>query len=390
MMTHADPPANSVLRLGTRRSTLAITQSRWVADLLRGRGHAVELVEIATLGDTSAAPLTELAGTSAGVFAAAIRRALLEGRIDLAVHSLKDLPVDPVPGLVIGAIPLREDPRDVLVARDGLTLGELPEGARIGTGSPRRIAQIAAAGLGLACIPIRGNVETRLAAVRSGALDAVVLARAGVNRLGLVDRVTETIDPLVMLPAPGQGALAVECRASRADLRAILAPLDDPEARACVTAERAVLEGLAAGCAAPVGALAEIVEGIVDDLEVLELSLRAFVGASDGSFDLRRSVVGRIDEARDLGLRLARLLREDGADDLPGVGSTRALEPLHPVTEETPGDELPAHDAANCADRGDRRARENLSDPSPGAPHPGIAPTQHLAGTSTHPTEYLS
>lgn len=299
-----------VLRLGTRRSTLATTQSQWVAERLRARGHTVELVEIVTEGDVSSAPLATLGGT--GVFAAAIRQALLAGEVDLAVHSLKDLPTAPEPGLVVAAVPVREDPRDALVARDGLTLGELPGGSIVGTGSPRRVAQLAALGLGLEFKDIRGNVDTRIGYTRSGAVDAVVLARAGLSRLGRLDDITETLDPLQMLPAPGQGALAVECRADDAELVALVAAIDDPDARACVTAERAVLAALEAGCSAPVGALAEVVEGE----HGLELSLRAFVGSVDGAIDLRRSVVGPVSEAGRLGADLAAMLLEDGADVL--------------------------------------------------------------------------
>lgn len=299
-----------VLRLGTRRSTLATTQSQWVAERLRARGHTVELVEIVTEGDVSSAPLATLGGT--GVFAAAIRQALLGGEVDLAVHSLKDLPTAPEPGLVVAAVPAREDPRDALVARDGLTLGELPAGSIVGTGSPRRVAQLAALGLGLEFKDIRGNVDTRIGYTRSGAVDAVVLARAGLSRLGRLDDITETLDPLQMLPAPGQGALAVECRADDAEVVALVAAIDDPDARACVTAERAVLAALEAGCSAPVGALAEVVEGE----HGLELSLRAFVGSVDGAIDLRRSVVGPVSEAGRLGADLAAMLLEDGADVL--------------------------------------------------------------------------
>ncbi|WP_270887295.1 hydroxymethylbilane synthase [Pedococcus sp. 5OH_020] len=295
------------LRLGTRRSTLATTQSGWVADLLRAQGHTVELVEIVTEGDTSTASLSSLGGT--GVFAAALRRALLAGEVDLAVHSLKDLPTTPEPGLDIAAVPRREDPRDVLVASGDRTLAELGEGCVIGTGAPRRLAQLAALGLGLSFKDIRGNVDTRIGMVRDGALDAVVLARAGLARLDRLSEVSEVLDPLQVLPAPGQGALAVECRSDDADTIAALATLDDTETRSCVAAERAVLAALEAGCSAPVGALAEVVEGE----DGLELSLRAFVGTVDGSFDLRRSVVGSLDEPEALGRRLAAVLLEDGA-----------------------------------------------------------------------------
>lgn len=313
------------LRLGTRRSALATTQSGWVADRLRASGHEVELVEITTDGDVSGELLTAIGGT--GIFASAIRHALHDDRIDLAVHSLKDLPTAPEEGLVIAAVPAREDSRDVLVARDGLTLGELPTGALVGTGSPRRTAQLAALGLGIDIRPIRGNVDTRLRLVSSGELDGVVLARAGLARLGRLDVVTEVLDPIQVLPAPGQGALAVECRADRPDVVAAVAALDDADTRACVLAERALLAALEAGCTAPVGALAEVVEG--DDGP--ELSLRAFAGTEDGRVELRRSVVGRYDEPRSLGEQLAQILLEDGAADL-ATSSTPALDHPEPVS----------------------------------------------------------
>jgi hydroxymethylbilane synthase len=295
---------------------LALAQATAVADRLRALGHDVELVPITTFGDRSEHALTTIGGT--GVFAAAIRRALLSGDVDLAVHSLKDLPTAPEPGLTVAAIPAREDPRDVLVARDGLTLGELPAGSVVGTGSPRRAAQLLALGLGLDVVPVRGNVDTRLGLVASGQVDAVVLARAGLLRIGRLAEVTETLDPLQMLPAPGQGALAVECREDRDDVRSVLAALDDDDTRVCVTAERALLAALEAGCTAPVGALGEVVDGEAGP----ELSLRAFAGAPDGSAELRRSVVGAVDDPTGTGRRLADLLLEDGAADL-----ARAPEP---------------------------------------------------------------
>ncbi len=301
----------TTLRLGTRRSALATTQSGWVADRLRALGHEVELVEVSTEGDRDqSTPLAQLGGT--GVFVSALRTALAEGRVDLAVHSLKDLPTAADASVTVAAVPVREDPRDALVARDGLTLGELPAGARIGTGSPRRRAQLAALGLGLEVTDLRGNVDTRLAHVADGRLDAVVLAAAGLRRLGRADEVTEMLDPIQMLPAPGQGALAVEVRADDAATAAVVAALDDADTRACTTAERALLAELEAGCSSPVGALAEVVEG----MEGPELSLRAVVTTADGSADLRRSVVGEVTDADDLGRRLARLLLEDGAADL--------------------------------------------------------------------------
>jgi hydroxymethylbilane synthase len=303
------------IRLGTRRSTLATTQSGWVADRLRELGHTVEMVEITTFGDTSTASLSSIGGT--GVFVTAIRKALLTGQIDVAVHSLKDLPVAPEPGLRVAAIPVREDARDALVARDGLTLGELPAGSVVGTGSPRRAAQLAALGLGLRVTDIRGNVDTRISLVHNGSCDAVLLARAGLARLGRLAEVTESLDPLQMLPAPGQGALAVECREDRPDLIEALAPLDDPDTRAAVTAERALLAALEAGCTAPIGALAEVAEGEHGS----ELFLRAFVGNEDASIELRRSGAGPLGEPERLGRDLAEVLLAAGAGEIAGIRS---------------------------------------------------------------------
>ena len=322
--------AGTPLRLGTRRSALATTQSTLVADALRAHGHDVELVTIVTEGDLSRAPLTTLGGT--GVFAAALREALVRGEIDLAVHSLKDLPTADHPDLVVAAIPPREDPRDAVVARDGATLADLGPGARVGTGSPRRVAQLNALGWGLQTQDIRGNVDTRLRMVQDGALDAVVLAHAGLRRLGLAGRVTEVLDPIQMLPAPGQGALAIECRVDRLDVRAILADLDDPDTRACVEAERGLLALLEAGCSAPVGALGEIVEDEGDDgRSRLELSLRGFVGSVDGSDELRRSVLGDPSDPPALARRLAALLLEDGAAALMSAAEMPHPEPLEIV-----------------------------------------------------------
>ncbi|MBO1766031.1 hydroxymethylbilane synthase [Allobranchiibius sp. GilTou38] len=316
-----------MVRLGTRRSALATTQSESVAQLLRDRGHEVELVMITTEGDTNRGPLETMGGT--GVFAAAIRHALLAGEVDLAVHSLKDLPVQPEPGLVLAAIPSREDPRDAIVARDGLTLAELPQDAVVGTGSPRRAAQLNALGLGLAVRGIRGNIDTRMSLVTSGTVDAVVLARAGLARIGRTAAITEVLDPLQMLPAPGQGALALEVREDATELRAALAPLDDPDTRAAVTAERALLGALEAGCSSPIGALAEVVEELDGSLTI---SLRAFVGSKDGGFELRRSVTGPIEAAPRLGIELAQLLLQDGAADVipPGAPPKPDAFPTHP------------------------------------------------------------
>ena len=331
-MNAISSPQQTALRLGTRRSALARTQSQTVADALTAAtGRTVDLVEISTLGDTSSAALTQIGGT--GVFVTALRTALQDGRIDLAVHSLKDLPTLPAPDVVVAALPPREDPRDVLVARDNLTLGELPAGARIGTGSPRRAAQVLALGLGHEPEPVRGNVDTRLAMVADGKLDAVLLARAGLLRLGRADEATEVIDPLQMLPAPGQGALAVECRSDDPELARLLSVLDDPDTRAAVTAERALLTALEAGCLAPVGALAEVVEGMAGELEI---SLRAVVAAPDGSALLRQSLVGPADDPVGLGRRLAALLLEDGAADLMPVAEARHPPPPLPSAQLSP------------------------------------------------------
>ncbi|MGY1801957.1 hydroxymethylbilane synthase [Blastococcus sp. SYSU D00922] len=305
----------ATLRLGTRASLLARTQSQTVADAITAAtGAAVELVPIVTEGDRSRAAIQQLGGT--GVFVAALRDALLAGEVDLAVHSYKDLPTAPEPGLTIAAVPAREDPRDALVARDGLTLGELPPGSKVGTGAPRRVAQLRALGLGLEIVPIRGNVDTRMGRVAPGDLDAVVLARAGLTRLGRVDAITETLDPLQVLPAPAQGALAVECRASDARTRELIGRLEDPAARACVQAERATLAALEAGCSAPVAAYAEVAEGDSGP----ELFLRASVTAIDGSDAVRGSVSGPPAGAVALGRALAAELLDRGAAELMAVG----------------------------------------------------------------------
>jgi hydroxymethylbilane synthase len=299
--------ASSVLRLGTRASALASTQSRTVADALqRATGREVRLVEITTFGDTSRAHLSEIGGT--GVFAAALRQAVLDDEVDLAVHSLKDLPTAPVDGLVIAAVPEREDPRDVLVARDGLTLASLPAGARVGTGSPRRQAQLLAVRPDLRIEPVRGNVDRRLAMVADATMDAVVLAHAGLRRIGRDAAVTEVLSSEQMLPAPGQGALAVECRSDDAELVAALALLDHHATRCAVTAERSLLAALEAGCTAPVGALAEIADQ--------HLTLRAVVAATDGSVVLRRTLTGLAADPGSLGAALASLLLDEGAATL--------------------------------------------------------------------------
>lgn len=310
--------ATRTLRVGTRASELARSQTGHVVAAL---GVATEIVPIVTAGDVSRAALRSLGGT--GVFVSALRDALIAGEIDVAVHSFKDLPTAPADGVVVAAVPRREDPRDALVARDGLTLGELPLGSRVGTGSPRRAAALRALGLGLEVVDLRGNVDTRLGKVTSGELDAVVLALAGLRRLGRDAAVTEIIDPIQMLPAPAQGALAVECRCDDEQARAVLGAIDDAGTRAAVTAERAVLAALEAGCSAPVGALAEIAEAdtSASGATAYELFLRASVTAVDGSGSVRLSATGATTDADGVGRRLAALLLADGADQMMGSQS---------------------------------------------------------------------
>jgi hydroxymethylbilane synthase len=299
-----------------------MAQSGQVAEAVRRiTGRDVELVEITTYGDVSREHLAQIGGT--GVFVAALREALARGEVDFAVHSLKDLPTTQPDELALAAVPKREDPRDVLIARDGLTFEQLPNGARIGTGSPRRMAQLNAYarthGLTVETVPIRGNIDTRIGFVRNGELDAVVLAAAGLNRIGRTDEVTDFLSVDFVLPAPGQGALAIECSASDADLAAALAELDDPHTRAAVTAERALLAALEAGCSAPVGALADL---LGDGQAVNEMRLRGVVGTTDGSSLVQLSTTGPVptshDDAAALGRELADEMLAKGAAGLMG------------------------------------------------------------------------
>lgn len=293
---------------------LATTQAGTIRDALVAAGHPAELVVISTAGDVTSGPIADI---GVGVFTAALREAILDGRVDAAVHSHKDLPTAADSRFLLAANPPREDARDALVARDGLVLGELPAGAIVGTSSPRRAAQLRALGLGLEIRPLRGNLDSRLNRVSSGELDAIVVARAGLARLGRLDAVTETLEPVQMLPAPAQGALAVECRAGDTALAALLAELDDADTRLAVTAERTLLAELEAGCSAPVGAIAEVVESIDEDGRVFEeLSLRACVAALDGSDVIRASGIGSPDRARELGVSVATELFELGAREL--------------------------------------------------------------------------
>ncbi|UNO41218.1 hydroxymethylbilane synthase [Streptomyces sp. MST-110588] len=316
----------TALRLGTRRSKLAMAQSGQVAEAVRElTGRPVELVEITTYGDVSREHLAQIGGT--GVFVSALRDALLAGEIDFAVHSLKDLPTAQPEELALAAVPVREDPRDVLVARHGLTFEKLPDGARVGTGSPRRMAQLNAwarsLGRRVTTVPIRGNIDTRIGYVENGELDAVVLAAAGLSRIGRIGVATELLSPDMVLPAPGQGALAIECAASNVELLARLRELDDPFTRAAVTAERSLLAALEAGCSAPVGALADLQ---ADGQVVTEMRLRGVVGTTDGNTLVQLSTTGHVPASPDdavaqasgLGRELAAEMLAKGAAGLMG------------------------------------------------------------------------
>ncbi len=306
----------AVLRLGTRKSPMAMAQSSLVAAAITARtGCRVELVGVTTHGDVSQAQLAQIGGT--GVFVSALRDRLLGGDVDLAVHSLKDLPTGQPEQIVLAAIPQRDDPRDALVTRDGAKLADLQAGATIGTGSPRRAAQLTLLRKDIRCVPIRGNADTRLGKVGAGDLDAVVLAVAGLARIGRLEAASEVFEPDDMLPAPGQGALAVECRADDSGLAELLGAVDDPLSRAAVTAERAVLAFLEAGCSAPIGAYAA---GTAEHLH-----LHAAVIAADGRQVLRARGDGRPAAAARLGGDIAARLLRDGAGSLMSVPQVRTM-----------------------------------------------------------------
>ena len=299
------PISGRTLRLGSRKSPMAIVQSELVAALITERtGCPVEIVGVTTLGDVSRAQLTQIGGT--GVFVSALREALLGGEVDLAVHSLKDLPAGAAPGIALAAVPPRDDPRDALVARDGAKLADLPAGARIGTGSPRRAAQLLAIRGDLQTVPIRGNAGTRLRQVTDGELDGVVLAAAGLARIGQQNAITQVFEPDEMLPAPGQGALAVECRDDDPELAGLLAAVNDEASMAAAVAERSLLEALAAGCSAPVGGYAA---------GTGQLLMRAAVLSPDGTRALRAHGSAPAADARRLGQDLAAELLRRGAAD---------------------------------------------------------------------------
>ena len=336
--------APNLIRVGTRGSELAVTQAGSVARRLAdATGREAVLVIIKTTGDSSPAPLAQLGGT--GVFVSALRDALLAGACDVAVHSLKDLPTGECPGIVLGAIPERADARDAFCGRDGLTLAGLPAGAKIGTGSPRRAAQLLRLRSDLEVCDLRGNVDSRLARVGAD-LDGVVLAAAGLKRIGRDAAVSEYFALADAPTAPGQGALAVEARVGAAGraadaeagdpdaIRRALAEIDDREARACALAERALLATLEAGCQAPVGAWARV--------EAEQLELRGAVYALDGQSVLEASgaaawtddAAARLDSAgaadaraRELGARVARELLAVGAAELAPLRATPSSTP---------------------------------------------------------------
>jgi hydroxymethylbilane synthase len=302
--------------LGTRRSALAKAQAQWVADELSRRlAREVELVEITSDGDVLQGPLSEVGGQ--GVFVTALRQALLDGRIDAAVHSYKDVPTGLAAGLVAAAVPTREDPSDVLVTNEDQTLADLQAGATVATGSLRRAAAIRAARPDLEIVEIRGNVDTRLGRLADGDVDALVLARAGLARLGKLAAVSEVFTPEVLMPAPAQGALLIEC-AEDSDVASDIEVLDDARARVCVDAERALLADLEAGCSAPVGALATIAETHSSLGPEAQITLQGAVYAVDGSRTVRLSTTGSITEPIALAHALARELRAAGATALLG------------------------------------------------------------------------
>ena len=300
------------IRLGTRASELARWQANWVADRLAQLGVAVELVPIETRGDVKSGPIGEIGGV--GVFTKEIQRALLQDAIDVAVHSLKDLPTDRVEGLTLASVPQRESAGDVLVCTQGGDLNSLPPNARVGTSSVRRRAQLLHVRADLQVADIRGNVDTRLRKLDRGEYDALILAEAGLRRLGWESRIAQVIPKSLMLPAAGQGALAVEARQSDEPTRRILAQLDDPAARAGVTAEREMLAVLRAGCLAPVGAWGRVEDG--------RLRLDGVVLSGDGKQRLTVSLADSLEKAESVGCEAARQLLAAGAAEL--IAASRA------------------------------------------------------------------
>jgi hydroxymethylbilane synthase len=309
----AAPP----LRIGTRSSPLARWQADWVAAQLQQQGLAVELVFITTQGDVRTGPLGAIGGQ--GLFTKEIQRALLAGEVDIAVHSLKDLPTAQAEGLKLGAIPPRENPGDALITSQASDLASLPAGARLGTGSLRRRTQLLHVRPDLHVLGIRGNVDTRLRKLDEGEYDAIVLAEAGLTRLGLQHRITQVLPKEMVLPAVGQGALGIEIRLNDSRAQEAVAHLDDAATRAAVIAERTLLAELRGGCLAPVGAWGRIEQG--------QLQLNAVVLSGDGRRKIQAAAVDAPEQAAALGQRVAAQLREQGADALIAE-SRRATEPF--------------------------------------------------------------
>ncbi len=299
------------LRIGTRSSLLARWQAEWVRAQLQTAGVEVEIIFITTQGDVRSGPLGQIGGQ--GLFTKEIQKALLSGEVDIAVHSLKDLPTEAVPCLTLGAVPARESAGDVLVATQFANFESLPHGAKLGTGSLRRRTQLLNARPDLQVLDIRGNVDTRLKKLDAGEYDAIVLAEAGLTRLGLADRITQVLPKSTILPAVGQGALGIEIRANDPHARAAVEPLNHPATQGAVVAERALLAELRGGCLAPVGAW-----GRADGDS---LRLDAVVLSADGTVRIAAGASAPLAEAFELGQRVANSLREQGSDAL--IASSR-------------------------------------------------------------------
>jgi hydroxymethylbilane synthase len=302
------------IRIGTRGSSLARWQAGWVAERLQELDSRliVQLVEIKTLGDRDRnSSLATIGGM--GLFTKEIQRAVGDGSVDVAVHSLKDLPTQTIDELVLAAVPAREDVADALIAPNYQTLNELPQGARVGTSSPRRRAQLLFLRSDLQIVSVRGNVETRLRQALDGRLDAIILARAGLHRLGLDRHITQRLDPLEFLPAVGQGALGIECRRNDPVTRALLERLDDPMTRRAVMAERAALAGLQGGCNLPMAAWARDIADDKTNAEVPTLIIDAAVFDPDGGARVAVILSGGRDDPESLGYRAAQALLDQGA-----------------------------------------------------------------------------
>lgn len=297
------------LKVGTRGSVLALWQAEWVQARLKSLhpGLDVDIIKIKTTGDKILdVPLAQVGGK--GLFVKEIETALLEKRIDLAVHSMKDMPAEVPPGLCIGAVPERENPRDVLISGGGHGFNDLPEGARVGTSSLRRSAQLRHLRPDVRVHPLRGNLDTRLRKLESENLHAIILAAAGVRRLGLEDRITEYIPESVMLPAIGQGALSIEVRKDDERVRDLIAPLDHRETRLAVDTERAFLARLEGGCQVPIAAMAEVRDE--------QITLTGMVAEIDGSVLIRKIISGTVDKRVELGIELADRLLEAGGREI--------------------------------------------------------------------------